>query len=78
MKIDAGNITASAHVTLTIEVKVESASTWGAGVSIEEIHKQAGEEAIKFLRNSLAGASASFTIVDEPKVDTVLVNTKTH
>ena len=49
-------ILATARVQITVDIAVNS--TWGDGCSIDQIHKQAKEEAIKFLEHLPAGRMA--------------------
>lgn len=67
--------TATARVTLTVEVLIRS--HWGTGCTIDQVHKQAAEEAVGFIENQVSQkfpeARARLHIVGKPKVDAVIV-----
>lgn len=63
---------ATATVTLTVEVKVES--SWGTNCTIAQVHSQAAEAARGALRNAVAGSPAAsrIKVIGEPEVRTVI------
>jgi hypothetical protein len=61
-------IRASARVTITVEMP--SGSTWGPGCSVEQIHKQAGEEVKNYVSRTLLERGGR--IIGAPKVRLVV------
>lgn len=62
---------ATARVKVTLEVEVRS--SWGNECKLEQIEKQATEDALGALRNGLRDR---FTIIGAPEVICILVPTK--
>lgn len=67
---------ASARVTLTIEVACSS--RWGTTCSIDQVHKQAGEEAVGFIQNTIGNkvpeSRVRLRIIGEPRVSCVIAS----
>ncbi len=64
-------VSASARVTLTVEVDV--GSTWGEACQLKQIHKQASEEAVGALMRHIHSGARGMRIVGKPNVTAVLV-----
>jgi hypothetical protein len=62
------SVTAKAVVSLTVEVL--ASSCWGAGTTIDQIHKQAIEDALNVLRNK--EISDRVRVVGKPAVVRVI------
>ena len=65
-------VTASAVATITVEV--HALGSWGTDCSVEQVHRQAGEEAVNYLRN-LAKISGTnrLRVVGSPEIKTIIV-----
>ena len=62
---------ATARVTLTVEVDIKS--TWGDDCKLDQIYKQAAEEAVNNLQRHIYRSKApDIVIVGQPKVTTIL------
>jgi hypothetical protein len=61
-------VTAGARVTVTVEVT--GCGTWGTDCRIDQVHRQAAEEAIGYIRNRTE-RDRRLRIIGEPKVTMV-------
>lgn len=60
---------ASAVATITVEVR--GLGSWGTDCSVEQIHRQASEQAIGALRNM--DKDRRLTIIGQPEIKTIIV-----
>jgi hypothetical protein len=62
---------ASAHVTLTLEVDVGSA--WGGNSTVAQVHQQAGDDAVGAVLHMINAANRRswMRVVGQPRVTTV-------
>lgn len=71
-------ISTHARVTLTIEFSV--GSSWGEKCSIEQVHKQAVDEAYGFIENTVKSkipeARHKIRIVGKPKIEAIIVRSE--
>jgi hypothetical protein len=69
-------VTATATATVTVEIS--GLSSWGTGCSVEQVHRQASEEAIGFLRNLAAGDRGEhrLRIIGQPEIKTIITERK--
>lgn len=71
------NLHTTARVTVHLEIKVSS--TWGPDCSLEQVHKQAADEAIGLIRNAKDNAAMasklakSVRLMGEPLVTAIIV-----
>lgn len=61
--------TTSARVTLTLDIAVRS--TWGADCSMEQVHRQATEEAVGYIKR-LTDKDRNCVLVKDPEVVAVM------
>jgi hypothetical protein len=66
------NVKAGATARVQVTVEVDAGSSWGGDCTVEQIHKQAGEQAISLIHRHL-NKERGFQIVGQPHVLAVLV-----
>jgi hypothetical protein len=64
----------SADAVATITVEVRNLGSWGTDCSLEQVHRQAAEAAIGYLRNF--DRDSRITVIGQPEIKTVIVERK--
>jgi len=62
-----------AHATVQLTVEVSGLGSWGAGCTVEQVHRQAAEEAIGKLSRA-TGQTRDFRIVGKPVVRVITID----
>jgi hypothetical protein len=62
----------------TVTVEISGLGSWGTSCSVEQVHRQASEEAVGFLRNLVAGNRGEhrLRIIGQPEVKTITTERK--
>lgn len=69
------NTTTTASARVKVELEIAVGSKWGADCSIEQIHKQAENEAVGIIRHLCEQAQERrVTIIGTPNISAVIVN----
>jgi hypothetical protein len=63
-------IPVSAMAVATVTIEVRGLGSWGTDCSLEQVHRQAREAAIGYLRN--LDKDRRFTIVGQPEIKTII------
>lgn len=69
----------SAYARVKLEVEISVNSSWGGDCSIDQVHRQAAEEAIGFIENKVcreADIRLRMKIVGQPIISAVIVERK--